>query len=200
MRVSFVVEGTPVPKARPRFNGFKKVAYTPERTTAYENHVAWKAAAAMRGKKPTELPVHVDVRIFFPIPKQARKTDREAAMQGTLWHCKKCDSDNIFKSITDGAIGIVYKDDSQVCEMTCSKKYSGQSPCGGRCLGTGRSVSMMITAVTRVAPIAAYSRFSQQRQKDRSKPSEYIKQRKSPIKKSPSDALSLSPGRVIIWA
>ena len=124
MKISFIVEGTPVPKARPRFSGFRKVAYTPERTVAYEQHVAWKATAAMRGRKPTELPVHIDVRIFFPIPKSARKAEKEAARQETLWHCKKCDSDNIFKSIADGIIGIVFVDDSQVCEMSCSKKYS----------------------------------------------------------------------------
>ena len=124
MRVSFIVDGEPVPKARPRFNSVTKRAYTSARTTSYENHVAWVASAAMRGRQPTEKPVHVDVRIFFAIPKGARKAEREAAHAEALWHCKKCDSDNIFKSITDGAIGIVYKDDSQVCELTCSKKYS----------------------------------------------------------------------------
>lgn len=124
MKVSFIVEGEPIPKGRPRFNRITGHARTPERTKSYEQMVAWKATAAMRGKQPTSMPVHVGVRIFFPIPKNARKAEKEAALNEQLWHCKKCDADNVFKSITDGANGIVYRDDSQVCEMTCSKKYS----------------------------------------------------------------------------
>jgi Holliday junction resolvase RusA-like endonuclease len=124
MNVSFIVEGEPIPKGRPRFNRYTGTAHTPPRTKAYEEQVAWKATAAMRGRPPTTQPVHVDVRIFFAIPKNARNDEKIAAHEERLWHCKKCDSDNVFKSITDGAIGIVYKDDSQVCEMTCSKKYS----------------------------------------------------------------------------
>ena len=127
MRVSFVVDGDPVPKKRPRFNPFSKRAYTPQRTKEYETLVAVYAKAAMRGKPPTKRPVHVDVRIYFQIPKTAKKAEKEASREEKLWHCRKCDSDNIFKSIADGVIGIVYEDDSQVCEMSCSKRYSDNS-------------------------------------------------------------------------
>lgn len=124
MRVSFVVEGEPVPKGRPRFNPYSKRAYTPQRTKSYEEQIAWKAAVAMRGKAPMKRPVHVDVRIFFGIPKSAKQADKEAARTEHLWHCRKCDADNIFKAIADGANGIVFADDKQICEMECSKRYS----------------------------------------------------------------------------
>lgn len=125
LKIAFTVEGEPIPKGRPRFTRQQgRRAYTPDRTKNYEMQVGFAAKAAMRGHRPTSLPVHVSIKAFFPIPKSAKKAEREAAAKEQLWHCGKCDSDNVFKSIADGVIGIVYDDDKQICEMACTKMYS----------------------------------------------------------------------------
>jgi Holliday junction resolvase RusA-like endonuclease len=56
MQINFAVYGEPVPKGRPRFStrGKFPVAYTPEKTKAYEFEVGMMALAAMGGLKPLE--------------------------------------------------------------------------------------------------------------------------------------------------
>ena len=157
-KVSFVIEGDPVPKGRPRFTvaenkawmsnntkanqkctieqlvadntgkkqssrGFVR-AYTPKKTKEYESLVALMSKAAMRGRAPVDVPVHITIKAFFEIPKSARKAEKQAAAEEKLWHMGRKDGDNIQKSIWDGMIGIVYKDDRQVCESIFAKKYS----------------------------------------------------------------------------
>jgi Holliday junction resolvase RusA-like endonuclease len=45
-------------------------------------------------------------------------------VEGKIRHTKKCDADNLAKSILDALNGIAYYDDSQVCELLVRKYYS----------------------------------------------------------------------------
>ena len=97
--IRFVVEGNPIPKARPRVittrTGTR--AYTPSRTKRWERLVAQAAARAMDGRPPLEGPVGVKLRFY--------RKDR-----------RRVDGDNLEKSAADPLNGVVWLDDSQVVE------------------------------------------------------------------------------------
>jgi Holliday junction resolvase RusA-like endonuclease len=93
--ISFFVPGKPVPKERPRI-GKGRSAYTPPRTTNYENQVRACAAQALGRRKPLEGPVAVYMDIYedgvwvFVFPVERSKGSSRG------------DIDNIVKSILDG--------------------------------------------------------------------------------------------------
>jgi len=91
----FTVHAKPVPKARPRLGRGGHV-YTPARTQAFEQVLAWTARQAIlvQGWQCTAEPVYVILR-FCHAPARA-------------------DCDNLAKACLDGMNGIVYEDDHQV--------------------------------------------------------------------------------------
>lgn len=110
MRVSFVIEGAPVPKARPRV--YRGHAITPARTLRYEALV--RLAAKRARVRLHEGPVALSLAFFFP----------------TL---RRCDLDNAAKAILDGLNGVAYRDDSQVDELHVYRELDRAHP---RCLVT----------------------------------------------------------------
>lgn len=108
---TFVVEGPPQPKERPR-RGFNGRWYTPKATAAYEHKVGACALAA--GLRPDAAESHageyrVVVRLWFK--------DR-----------RRRDVDNVVKSILDGLNGIAFVDDSQIAEMTVQRNMDRDCP------------------------------------------------------------------------
>lgn len=105
--LAFVVDGQPVPKARPRLsNGH---AYTPERTRVYEDTVRWAARAAMRAREPLAGDLHVEIALY-------RKGARRA------------DLDNLTKSFLDGCNGLVWNDDKQIVSLRARVVYGDARP------------------------------------------------------------------------
>ena len=124
LKITFVVDGTPVPKGRPRFS--LGHVYTPERTREYESKVKEAAKAAMKGRPATDMPVHVSIHAYRAIPTSWSKRKQEHARHGEILPSSHgMDIDNVYKSVLDGMIGTVYADDCQVVELTGSKAYSG---------------------------------------------------------------------------
>lgn len=125
MTVKFTVPGVPVGKGRPRFtrNGH---TYTPEKTKAYESLVreCWRkqSGAEFSGGVPLRAEIHG----HFQIPSSLSKK-RRSAMDGTP-HTKKCDADNLAKSILDALNGVAYPDDSAISHLIVKKSYS-EEPC-----------------------------------------------------------------------
>lgn len=93
MLVEYEIQGMPIPKGRPRFNG--KTAYTPKRTRDWEALIRTSSSAAMK-EKPTEKACSVLLEIY-------------GKFRGDL--------DNIAKAFLDGMNGVVYKDDRQIKEL-----------------------------------------------------------------------------------
>lgn len=91
------VPGDPVAKGRPRFG--PSGTYTPAKTVAAEEALAWQLKRACR--KPTSEPVAIVLEFRC-------KTRRRA------------DIDNLIKLVLDAANGIVYDDDQQVIDLTAS--------------------------------------------------------------------------------
>ena len=124
-QVMFAVEGTPVPKGRPRFarRGKFVSTYTPQTTVDYETKVSDAAKEAMGPAKPLETPVAAYIYITLPIPASYSKKRIAACLSGEERPTKKSDIDNYCKAIFDGMNGIVYVDDSQIVSLHSTKRY-----------------------------------------------------------------------------
>jgi Holliday junction resolvase RusA-like endonuclease len=124
LMVTFRVDGTPVPKGRPRFarRGKFVSTYTDKTTLQYEDLIADGAKRAMGMSEPFEVPLEVFFYFSMPIPKSYSKKRTEACLSGLERPMKK-DLDNLIKSVSDGMNKIVYKDDGQIVSLHATKVY-----------------------------------------------------------------------------
>jgi len=121
--VRFVVRGEPIPKGRPRVTKTGH-AYTPQRTVVYEKLVRHSYIAQCGAFRfPDGSPIEITINGYFPVPKSVSKR-RAAKMQAGEYKTTRPDLDNIIKSITDGLNGLAFKDDSQICVINATKRYS----------------------------------------------------------------------------
>lgn len=110
---TLVVEGPPIPKARPRFGNGR--AYTPQRTKDYENKIKSQLdEVTILG------PVHVNIVAVFPRP---QRLNTKKYPNGQIWHTKRPDLDNIIKAVLD-ALNKKLGDDAQVCSIEALKVYA----------------------------------------------------------------------------
>jgi Holliday junction resolvase RusA-like endonuclease len=123
--VTFMVEGTPVPKGRPRFarRGKFVSTYSPKTTVDYESKVSESAKLAMGASEPLETPVGAYIYITLPVPASYSKKRTEACLSGQERPTKKSDIDNYCKAIFDGMNGIVFVDDCLIVSLHATKVY-----------------------------------------------------------------------------
>ena len=123
--VTFMVEGTPIPKGRPRFarRGKFVSTYSPKTTVDYESKVSESAKLAMGASEPLETPVGAYIYITLPVPASYSKKRTQACLSGEERPTKKSDIDNYCKAIFDGMNGIVFLDDSLVVSLHATKVY-----------------------------------------------------------------------------
>ena len=115
-----IIEGKIKGKARPRvFNGH---AITPADTVNYENWV--KICYKEQDGRYLEGSVKATITAYYKIPKSYTKKRVQAINEGLEFPTKKPDVDNIAKIILDSLNGIAYKDDSQIVNLTVTKKYT----------------------------------------------------------------------------
>lgn len=126
---AFMVEGTPIGKARPRFvrRGNFVSTYTPKTTKEYEENIA-KGFTSMGGTIFDYPFLRVKISAYFPIPKSTRKADRQQMKEGGFWYNKKPDCDNIAKAVLDALNNVAWADDKQVVSLDVKKFYS-EKPC-----------------------------------------------------------------------
>ena len=128
--ISFTVEGTAVPKQRPRISGHR--AYTPKRTKDYEERVLNEFRSSYSGFYPAfgkDVPVRICISVIQEIPKSWSKKKRLQAELGNIVPLSRNgDIDNIAKSILDALNGFAYEDDCQVTTLIVTKQY-GVNPC-----------------------------------------------------------------------
>lgn len=125
MHVTFMVEGTPVGKGRPKFarRGTFVTTYTPTKTRDYEDLIRDAAKQAMGSNEPLKTPVAAYIYITVPIPQSYSKSRSKACLEGWERPCKKPDCDNILKAFFDAMNKIIYDDDSQIVEIYSKKVY-----------------------------------------------------------------------------
>ena len=127
--VSFTVDGTAVPKQRPRISGRR--AYTPKRTKDYEERVLNEFRSSYQGFYPAfgkDTPVRICITVNQAIPKSWSKKKCLRAERGEIVPLSRNgDIDNIAKSILDALNGFAYEDDCQVTTLIITKQY-GRNP------------------------------------------------------------------------
>ncbi len=123
--VTYLVEGNPVGKGRPKFarRGNFVSTYTPTKTRDYEDLIKESARKAMGSAEVLETPVTVAIYITVPIPASYSKKRTEACLSGSERPIKKPDIDNVAKCFLDAMNEIVYKDDTQVLTLHITKVY-----------------------------------------------------------------------------
>ena len=126
--ISFTVDGTAVPKQRPRISGRR--AYTPKRTKDYEERVLEAFRSSYQGFYPAfgkDMPVRICIIVIQEIPKSWSKKKRAQAESGEIVPLSRNgDIDNIAKSILDALNGFAYEDDCQVTKLMISKEYGAE--------------------------------------------------------------------------
>jgi Holliday junction resolvase RusA-like endonuclease len=124
--IAFVVPGQPIGKGRPRIGKVGQHArmFTPAKTASYEGLVAHAAHAAMAGRALLDVPVTVAMRIECMVPASWSAKKQRRALDGEIRPGTKPDADNVIKAIFDGINGVVWRDDSLVCELHMRKLYS----------------------------------------------------------------------------
>lgn len=71
----------------------------------------------------TEKPLAVALTFVFSPPKSYTKNKLKAVQRGELRYVKKPDLDNLAKAILDALNDTVYKDDSQIINLSVNKEY-----------------------------------------------------------------------------
>ena len=139
MTIHFTVEGTAVPKQRPRISGRR--AYTPKRTKDYEERVLNAFRSSYSGFYPAfgkDVPVRICISVIQEIPKSWPKKKRAQAESGEIVPLSRNgDVDNIAKNILDALNGFAYEDDCQVTTLMITKQY-GVKPCAEVQVGEDR--------------------------------------------------------------
>lgn len=130
MAVILEYKNTPRAKARPRFArcGNYMKAYKLKDEQIEEDAFKYEVKRQLKRQgvyKPFGKGVAISISavFVFPMPKSYSKV-RKQRLLGTL-HTKRPDTDNVLKFYLDGLNGILYEDDSQVCEYVKIKKIWG---------------------------------------------------------------------------
>ena len=111
MTIKIVVDGEPIPAARPRFGQGR--AYQPPRNREYRDRIRTAARAAMFEAAPLMCPLKANVKLYRHFQPTARNFG---------------DVDNHLKAIFDGLNGICFGDDAQIVEVTAAKHTDKTNP------------------------------------------------------------------------
>jgi Holliday junction resolvase RusA-like endonuclease len=136
--ISFTVPGVPAPqgsKTRTRWGGIRE---DNPATRPWREAVTWEAVAAMTSgepdsqsrvlgvRPPLDGPLELNVTFVFPRPKSHYGTGRNAGTlkkTAPIWCATKPDVDKLVRAVADSMTGIVYRDDSQLVQVTAVKTY-----------------------------------------------------------------------------
>lgn len=119
--IAFRVESIPVaqPRQRSAFIGGHIRNYTPAKShvNAFKAHVAY-AAKQVYNDKPLDVPLSLTLEFVFPRPESMMY--KKKLMPREPKACKP-DFDNLAKSVCDALNGLLWRDDSLVCEAKITK-------------------------------------------------------------------------------
>jgi Holliday junction resolvase RusA-like endonuclease len=116
--VRFEVPGYVQPKQRT----FGKGWITPPETRAYEKLVRQMALLAMKGSKPFDGFIGLEIEIICEVPKSWSKKKAAFALEGRLFPTH-CDIDNQVKALCDGMNRALYTDDRFVNHLLVRREY-----------------------------------------------------------------------------
>ena len=111
--IKFTADLNIVPFNRPRFKNGR--GFNSPRYSAFKENLAYKARAAMEGRKP--------IKGAFKISIDFYKKSRQNILNKSFG-----DLDNFIKSVMDSLNGICYEDDAQCVEFTSCRKFKSDIP------------------------------------------------------------------------
>lgn len=123
--IHFTVLGEPVAQGRPRattINGHVRM-YDPKKSRNFKQYVRL-TASQHAPEKLLEGPLKMKVVVYRPSLKSFSKKKAKQAEEGTLRPTTRPDVDNYVKGIKDALNKVIWKDDSQVVDLSVSKFYS----------------------------------------------------------------------------
>jgi Holliday junction resolvase RusA-like endonuclease len=126
--IIITVPGVPVAQPRQRHRTYQAgprmcvANYTPATHPVQQ----WKAAVASAwcdqcDAAPLEGPLRLDVEFVLPRPKRLLARRWRDLL---VWHAGKPDADNLLKACKDALTALAWRDDSQVCQCYCEKRYA----------------------------------------------------------------------------
>jgi len=120
-----LIKGIPVAKGRPRFSTRGKFAraYTPKKTADAEKHIQTLFKQKYPTAKPIDRPINVKICFGMPIPKSYPKKVKQQIADGTLFHTKRPDLDNLTKTVFDSLNRLAFADDSLIVSIDAEKFY-----------------------------------------------------------------------------
>lgn len=98
--------------------------FTPAKTRKYEDYVKVCASQVMQGRGLISDALRIEVQAFVSIPSSWSAKKQYAAEYGDILPTTRPDADNYLKCCLDALNGIVYRDDSQIVDMSVKKRYS----------------------------------------------------------------------------
>lgn len=129
--VQFTVLGVAAPQGSKTRTKWGSMREDNPRTMPWRQEVAAVAKKAMGGMDLLLGPVRLTVECLFPRPKSHYRTGKRAAdlkANAPGWVHTKPDLSKLVRAIEDAMTGIVFRDDSQVCETHSRKTYSTVEP------------------------------------------------------------------------
>jgi crossover junction endodeoxyribonuclease RusA len=120
--ISFFVPGLPISKgsAKAFVNKHTGRAIVTQDNRELQKPWAYKISLAakqeLKGSKPAEGPVMIELSFYFDRPKSHRNIVNS-------WHVFKPDADKLLRCVLDALTGVCWKDDSQVCAIQVMKCY-----------------------------------------------------------------------------
>ena len=106
-----IVDGEPIPAARPRFRG--NGCYQSARNRSYREEIQMAGRLAMKAAAPLTGALSAVVKLYRSYAPTSKRFG---------------DVDNHLKAIFDGLNGIVFQDDAQIVKCVVTKQQDGKNP------------------------------------------------------------------------
>lgn len=127
LRIEIPIEPRGQGRARVAVRGKYARVYKADADDQYEGTLRTFFRDAMRGRDIPPGPVRIDVLAVFTLAKSHHRKTRPVPERR---HVGKPDIDNVLKAVCDAANGILWVDDTQVCEAHAEKWTAAQGEPG----------------------------------------------------------------------
>lgn len=129
--ISFIVYGLPRPQGSKRHVGRGIMVESSKHVKDWRAGVA-SAAREAYGGDLLNGPVSLHVRFLFPRPRSDYGTGKNATKlrsSAPLRMTKKPDVSKLVRAVEDALTGVLWRDDSQVCDLHAGKGYGEPARC-----------------------------------------------------------------------
>lgn len=116
--ILYEIPGNPIPLQRHRHSG--KRCFDPQKKE--KEALQWHMKSIINGLFPASTAIKLVVEYHMPIPKSYSKKRAKECLLGP--HSHKPDLSNLIKFTEDAFNGMIWEDDSLICEIEARKFYS----------------------------------------------------------------------------